>query len=242
MLEPSTNNANNEKKTLRYVLPTIITLGNAIGGLLSIYCSFNGLYREAVLWLFFGFFADTFDGPAARYLNATSKFGAELDSMCDVITFGVAPFVLVFALNNFFIFFGFAYVLCAIIRLARFGTIPSPPYRHLGLASPMAAIWVAAIVGWGPPFPSPVPTIIISIITLASAILMVTERHYHKILAAARLKMRIVDWALWLSTGCLLILWWLCGYYFLYIFIVWLVCAGYAIFLGSPFLKWNVCE
>ncbi len=234
-----------EKSRLRYLPATLLTLGNGIGGLLCILMAFNGLYREAVLWLFFGFFMDTFDGPAARYLNATSQFGAELDSMCDVITFGVAPCALVFSysqgvlLSNIPVYFAFVYIICAVVRLARFGTIPSPPRRHLGLASPMAAIVVAATIGWAPPLPPTASIIFLSVITLASALMMVTERLYHKILAAASKKFRLIDWALWLSTGLLLVLWWLFDYPDFLVIIIWIVCAGYAVFLGAPFLKWD---
>jgi len=203
---------------------------------MSIYASINGKILEAVLWIFFGFFADTFDGPVARRLNATSEFGKELDTLCDVTTFGIAPFVLLLTLNTVYSFF---YVICAVLRLARFTTIPSPPRRHLGLATPMAAIWVAATVGWGISFTSSIFVFMFNSITIIVAILMVSSRHYHKILAAASLKMRIIDWILWLSVGVILLFWWLFAYAELLIFFVWLICAGYVLFLGAPFLKWD---
>jgi len=239
----SSSSATNEGRTLksnfRYILPTIVTLMNAIGGLLAIYAVFNGYYMEGVLWIFFGFFADTFDGPIARHLNATSKFGAELDSLCDVITFGIAPFVVLFAMNRISIFISFIYILCALLRLARFGSVQSPSRRHLGLASPMAAIWVVSSIGLSPFFSPQIADIILSIIVFTASILMISTRHYHKILAAASFKLRIIEWVLWLSTGVILIFWWLFAYDDVFIFIIWLISMGYALFLGAPFLKWD---
>ena len=237
------NNTQNKEKgevlTPIHIIPSSVTLLNGISGLFSIYFSFNGLYFLAILFIFVGFFADTFDGPIARRLNATSKFGAELDSMCDIISFGVAPFMLLLAINPFYVVIAFGYVTCAIIRLARFGAIPSPPYRHLGLASPMAAIWVAASVGISTYFPPTWVIVFIFIITIASTILMVCPREYHKILAASTYRNRVMDWIFWLSTGFILILWPLFNYEFIFIFIVWLVSITYVVFLGAPFLKWN---
>lgn len=233
------NEENREKLTLKHIIPSMITLLNGFSGLLSIYLSVYGNYLAAIFWIFTGFFADTLDGPVARRLNATSKFGAELDSMCDIITFGVAPFMLLFTLNNFYIIIAFGYVLCVIIRLARFGAIPSPPCRHLGLASPMAAIFVASTVGLCIYFHPIIAIIFINIVTIASSILMVSPREYHKILAAASHRNRVLDWALWLSTWVILIIWLIFNYNLYLIIIIWVVSAGYAIFLSAPFLKWD---
>ena len=233
------NDVKGEKLTLKHILPSMVTLLNGFSGLLSIYLSVYGNHLAAIFWIFAGFFADTLDGPIARRLNATSKFGAELDSMCDIITFGVAPFMLLFTLNNFFVFIAFGYVLCAIIRLARFGAIPSPPCRHIGLASPMAAIFVASTIGLSLYFHPTVSMIAIYIITIASSILMVSPREYHKILAGASYRNRVLDWALWLSTGVILILWLIFSYNLYFIIVIWLVSAVYVIFLSDPFLKWD---
>jgi len=222
----------------RHAIPSLVTLLNGIAGLLSIYFSFQGQFLIAILCIFIGFFADTFDGPIARRLNATSKFGAELDSMCDIITFGVAPFMLLLAINPYYVFIAFGYATCVIIRLARFGAISSPPYRHLGLASPMAAILVAASVGISTYFPATGVFVFIFIITIASSVLMVSPREYHKILAASSYRNRVIDWAFWLSTGFILILWWLFIQFIVFIFIIWLVTVAYAAFFGAPFLKW----
>ena len=242
MENPPTSDKMEPNEFARYALATIISLGNAIGGLMAILAAIGGRYFEAVAWIYFGFIADTVDGPVARRLNATSKFGAELDTICDIITFGVAPFVLLFVMNPFYLLLVFPYIFCAIIRLARFGAIESPPGRHLGLASPMAAIWVATTIGWALLLPLPIFNVIISVITLVSAVLMVTKRQYHKIVAASNRKLRIVDWILWLSTGLLVFLWWFFNYLAPLIVIVCVVTTTYAIFLGAPFLKWNAEE
>ena len=228
-----------EELKIIHIFPSTITLLNGFCGLLSIYLSFFGNHLAAVFWIFCGFFADTFDGPVARRLNATSKFGAELDSMCDIITFGVAPFILLFTLNNIYMIIAFIYILCAIVRLARFGAIPSPPCRHLGLASPMAAIFIASSIGLSVFFHPTIAIVAIFIISLSSSILMVSPREYHKILAGARYRNRVMDWGLWLSVGIILILWLIFNYNIYFIFIIWIVTAVYVIFLSAPFLKWD---
>ena len=137
----------NESKNMP-VLPTLMTLGNAICGLAAIglvarVLPIRGLevadaaaHAQKVteaLWgagilIYIGMLFDMLDGQVARALNQTSRFGVQLDSLCDVITFGVAPsfIMLVFALEVDFVhlrvFNGIAglFTLCAVLRLARY--------------------------------------------------------------------------------------------------------------------------
>ena len=77
-------------------IPNIITLANLTCGLLSIIFAFQGNLKMASLCIFAGAFFDFFDGLAARLLNVGGEIGKQLDSMADMVTFGVAPGFILF--------------------------------------------------------------------------------------------------------------------------------------------------
>ncbi len=85
-------------------IPNFITLANLTCGLLSIISAFQGDFKSATLFIFLGVFFDFFDGLTARLLKLNSEFGKQLDSMADIVTFGVAPgfifFHFMFYLDN----------------------------------------------------------------------------------------------------------------------------------------------
>lgn len=97
---------------------------------------------------------DAYDGKLARYLNAMSKIGGELDSFCDVTTFGIAPALLIGGIvsKNYPIMgwvLGFIFVLAAVYRLARFNVMQAegdPHHEYTGLATTGAGGMVAALV------------------------------------------------------------------------------------------------
>ncbi len=113
---------------VRAVLPNLVTLLSLCAGLTSIRMGFEGRYDMAVYAIVIAAVLDGLDGRLARYLRVTSKFGAELDSLSDFLSFGVAPPLLLFVWNFHDInSFGWvAVVLFAIagaLRLARFNTM-----------------------------------------------------------------------------------------------------------------------
>ena len=89
-------------------IPNLITLANLTCGLFAITFSFQGNLINASILIFLGAFFDFLDGFFARILNATKEFGKQLDSMADMVTFGVAPgflfFHFIFYLDNDIIF------------------------------------------------------------------------------------------------------------------------------------------
>ncbi|HEV8549026.1 MAG TPA: CDP-diacylglycerol--serine O-phosphatidyltransferase [Polyangiaceae bacterium] len=143
------------RKTL-FVLPNLITLG-------SVFCGFNAIrlvardrpgdddvYRAAVL-LIFAMLFDLMDGRVARMTKTQSAFGLQIDSLADVISFGVAPAMLVYKWVLYRLpvpglLVSFMYVAAAAVRLARFNVlasnaegVPSKPGRHIiGLPTPPA--------------------------------------------------------------------------------------------------------
>ncbi|MGY8950692.1 MAG: CDP-alcohol phosphatidyltransferase family protein, partial [Flavobacteriales bacterium] len=79
-------------------IPNLITLGNLTCGLLSILFAFEGNLALAGALIFYGAILDFFDGFAARLLKVNSEIGKQLDSMADMVTFGVAPGILMYQL------------------------------------------------------------------------------------------------------------------------------------------------
>src|SRR5947207_10993482 len=167
-----------------YALPTFFTAGNIFLGYLSVIQSFQGAmlasgtgvgaephFEMAAKCIGLAVFLDGLDGRIARMTNTTSDFGREMDSLADVISFGMAPAVLAFAWGVQFIdvasgawrakifnagyFIAFLFLLCGACRLARFNIqknpIPKNPGRpdrkyFVGLPIPAAAALVAAVV------------------------------------------------------------------------------------------------
>ncbi|QNK89142.1 CDP-diacylglycerol--serine O-phosphatidyltransferase [Sporosarcina sp. resist] len=126
-------------------IPSMITIGNFICGILAI-CSlfFHDIYAAA-FFIFVGMFLDFFDGMVARKLNAVSDIGKELDSFADLITFGVAPSMLAYSVTLHNIpFIGIlctlAYSICGVIRLARFNVHQSKSPTFIGMPIPFAGI------------------------------------------------------------------------------------------------------
>ncbi|MGH7630557.1 MAG: CDP-diacylglycerol--serine O-phosphatidyltransferase [Gemmatimonadales bacterium] len=135
------------------VMPSAFTLGNLFFGFWSIVYAFNGNYRWAGWFIVFAAILDMLDGRVARLSGTNSRFGAELDSLVDVISFGVAPALLVYFLD-FAAAGRFAWVLCYIyvvgtaLRLARYNVLAasgakSNPGWFTGMPSPAAGCTLA---------------------------------------------------------------------------------------------------
>lgn len=168
-----------------YALPTLFTSANVFFGFLAITKTIEGTlkatqqgnvaipeYALAAQLIGVAVAADGLDGRIARMTNTVSDFGRELDSLADVITFGIAPAVLAFCWGFYFIshnidgvmrdqilqggyFLSFVYLLCGAARLARFNVVTNPipknpgrPDRKyfVGLPIPAAAAFIASIV------------------------------------------------------------------------------------------------
>ncbi|KAA1258328.1 CDP-alcohol phosphatidyltransferase [Rubripirellula obstinata] len=144
------------------VLPTLLTLGNGACGLAAIAVAMSvnldwpleTKMMVAGLLIFGGMLFDALDGSAARMTGQESEFGAQLDSLCDAITFGTAPAVLVWRFNSGGFLplkltwaIGTLFALCVLIRLARFNVETDEDDSHEGfegLPSPAAAGTIAA--------------------------------------------------------------------------------------------------
>lgn len=90
---------------MRKHIPNIITLLNLFSGTIAITHAFNGNFSGVVIWVFIAAIFDFFDGMAARLLKAYSPLGKELDSLADVVSFGVAPATALYILmRDYFIY------------------------------------------------------------------------------------------------------------------------------------------
>ena len=183
-----------------FVVPTALSVLNIFFGFRSIIYSTRAMeaiavgraeaaadfFETACLSLLFAAIFDTFDGLVARSLGATSEFGKEYDSLADVVTFGAAPAVLVYAwgLHVFEKLGGgiaFLFLAAVSLRLARFNVMTGKTdYRYfVGLPSPAGALTLASMIFYAP---APVTdrrfATIVMIVTIAAAFAMVSPIRY----------------------------------------------------------------
>ena len=136
-----------------YLLPSMFTVGNMFCGWACIVYAMRGDFATAAPFVAFAMILDTLDGRIARLTGATSDFGVEFDSLADVISFGIAPAVLVFTwgldpVGRVGWAVGFLYVTATAMRLARFNIQGKGSDKRcfVGLPSPAAAGVLAATV------------------------------------------------------------------------------------------------
>lgn len=120
------------------VLPNFFTIGNLFLGIVSLILAFNGKWKYAAIMVIIGMLFDGLDGRIARMLNAQSAFGKELDSLADIVTFGVAPaFVMYVAVLFEYGILGWVltavFPACGALRLARFNIRQSAAGYFVGL-------------------------------------------------------------------------------------------------------------
>lgn len=136
-----------------YLIPSLFTTGNLICGFFSIISTFNEQYLQAAIFIILAHLLDGLDGFVARLTKTTSQFGIEFDSLADLVSFGLAPAILVYywALVPWGTWGWLAaclYVVCGALRLARFnvqiGSVEKTYF--VGLPIPGAGEMVAAIV------------------------------------------------------------------------------------------------
>ncbi|MBE0577478.1 MAG: CDP-diacylglycerol--serine O-phosphatidyltransferase [Desulfuromonadales bacterium] len=171
-----------------YLLPNLVTTGGLFAGFYGIVATMNGDYKLAAWFILISAVFDALDGKVARLTGTTSRFGVEYDSLVDLVSFGVAPGLLMYswALQPFGKFgwlAAFLYVVCGALRLARFNiqvnTVESR--RFVGLPIPAAAGMVASCVllfyylgGTGT-----IKKISILLLIYVLAYLMVSNHSYH---------------------------------------------------------------
>ncbi len=136
-----------------YLLPNLFTTAALFAGFYAIVQAMNGKYEHAAVAIFIAMVMDGLDGRVARMTNTQSNFGAEYDSLSDMVSFGVAPALVLYVwalkpMGKLGWIAAFIYCACAALRLARFNTNSDAAEKRFfqGLPSPAAAALLAGLV------------------------------------------------------------------------------------------------
>ncbi|MCC6345808.1 MAG: CDP-diacylglycerol--serine O-phosphatidyltransferase [Nitrospirales bacterium] len=171
-----------------YLLPNTITLCGMFAGFFAIISALNGHYLHAAWAIILANIFDGLDGWIARLTNTSTRFGIELDSLSDVVAFGVAPSILLYKWA--LLPFGrlgwaaaFLFVACGALRLARFNIQTGAPgsKSFKGMPIPGAATVLASVVIFHYEFQTGVPekNVFFPALTILLALLMVSTLRYH---------------------------------------------------------------
>lgn len=179
---------NGEKVRRRgvYLLPNLFTTAALFAGFYAIVAAMHGSFESAAIAIFVAMILDGLDGRVARLTNTSSAFGEQYDSLSDMVSFGLAPALVIFSwslhdLGKLGWAAAFIYAACAALRLARFNTqIGIVDKKHfVGLASPAAAAIIASIVWvWHSSSPAEWAAIPAALITALVGLLMVSNFRY----------------------------------------------------------------
>ena len=174
-----------------FLLPNLLTTASLFSGFYSIISAIQGDFISAGMAIFAAQIFDGLDGRVARLTNSQSKFGAQYDSLCDVVSFGLAPAISIFlwglnSLGQAGWIFSFLYVAASALRLARFNTnFGSEDAYFKGLPSPVAGatlayyVWAMSSVGMQGEALGVFLTVISACLTGLLAILMVINIPYY---------------------------------------------------------------
>lgn len=153
VIEESIEDGKKVRRKGIYLLPNLFTTSALFAGFFAVVAGINGDFTTAAIAIFIAMVLDGLDGRVARLTNTQSSFGAEYDSLSDMLSFGVAPALVAFTwilqdIGKTGWVVAFLYVACAALRLARFNVqIGSVDKKwFIGLPSPSAAALVAACV------------------------------------------------------------------------------------------------
>ncbi|WJG08399.1 CDP-diacylglycerol--serine O-phosphatidyltransferase [Aliiglaciecola sp. LCG003] len=171
-----------------YLLPNLLTTAGLFSGFYAVVASMNGRFEAAAVAIFIAMIFDGLDGRVARMTNTQSEFGAEYDSMADMVSFGMAPALVAYNwgladLGKIGWLAAFIYVAGAALRLARFNTQLGVADKRFfqGLASPAAAALVAGLVWVGEEYGlrGSDNGIIVALVTGLAGLLMVSNFKYN---------------------------------------------------------------
>ena len=167
-----------------YLLPNLFTIGSFFAGFFAIISSLSGSYDNAAIAIFIAMIMDGLDGRVARLTNTMTSFGAELDSLADMVSFAVAPAFLAYTwtlstLGKFGWLSAFIYMVAVALRLARFNTqLGNSDKRYFqGIPCPAAAAVVTSLIWICYDFEivSKLSAIVLAIIMICTGVLMVSN-------------------------------------------------------------------
>ncbi|MGM0906822.1 MAG: CDP-diacylglycerol--serine O-phosphatidyltransferase [Pseudomonadota bacterium] len=171
-----------------YLLPNLFTTAGLFSGFYAIVASMNDRFIEAAVAIFIAMVFDGLDGRVARMTNTESDFGAEFDSMADIVSFGMAPALVMYNyaladLGKIGWLAAFIFVAGGALRLARFNTNLGSSDKNFfqGLAIPSAAAIVAGLVWVGSEYGVEGSDMggFAAVVTICAGLLMVTNFRYH---------------------------------------------------------------
>lgn len=172
-----------------YLLPNLLTTAALFAGFYAIIAAINGRFEGAAIAILAAMIMDGMDGRIARITNTQTDFGVQYDSLSDLISFGLAPALLIhqwslFNLGKLGWSAAFIYTAAAALRLARFNTqagIADKRYFQ-GLASPPAAALIAGMAWLGSSYGIPGDGAVVAVtlpVTVLTGVLMVSNIRYH---------------------------------------------------------------
>jgi CDP-diacylglycerol--serine O-phosphatidyltransferase len=174
-----------KRANLIYILPNLFTASSIFVGVISIVEASKGHFILASWLVLLALIFDGLDGRVARMTNTTSQFGVEFDSLADIISFGIAPAMLLYffvghEFGRFGILVSALYVIFGAIRLARFNitTSHNDPNVFIGLPIPTAAIFLSMWVLLFHKYTLEGYSIILLFLALGVAVLMVSNFRY----------------------------------------------------------------
>jgi CDP-diacylglycerol--serine O-phosphatidyltransferase len=173
-----------------YILPNTLTLCGMFAGFFAILSAINGNFLNAAWAIVVANIFDGLDGWIARLTNTTTRFGIELDSLSDLVAFGVAPSIMMYKWS--LVHFGrlgwavaFLFVACGALRLARFNVQTGAPGSKAfkGMPIPAAATVLASVVIFYYEFWTGMPekSVLYPVLTILLSLLMVSTLRYHGI-------------------------------------------------------------
>ena len=187
--KPDTSEASRRRRAGIYLLPNLFTTGALFAGYYGIVAAINSRFEAAAIAVFVAMILDGIDGRIARLTNTQSEFGAQYDSLSDVVSFGLAPSIIVYewalyGLGKLGWLAAFMYTAGAALRLARFNSQSenSDDRFFQGLPSPAAAAVIGATVWLSQSFITPNTTGVAlgtMLITIFMALLMVSNLPYY---------------------------------------------------------------
>lgn len=168
-----------------YLLPNLLTTSAIFAGFYSVVAAMKGYFDTAAIAIFIAMVADGLDGRVARLTNTQSPFGAQYDSLSDMVAFAVAPALLVYSWSTIHLgkigwLAAFLYTAATALRLARFNTQVVDKSYFQGLACPSAAGIIASLVWMGSNYgiEGSAVAIPIAVLTVLVAALMVSSIRY----------------------------------------------------------------
>lgn len=171
-----------------YLLPNLFTLMALFSGFYAIIAAIKGHFDQAGIAIFVAMVMDTLDGRVARLTHTQTPFGAELDSLSDMVSFGIAPALIVYiwglgALGKLGWLVAFIFAACGALRLARFNIQPADADKRFfkGLPIPAGAsvivsmAWIFNVFG----LESTAMRILVAVLTIITGLLMVSNLRYY---------------------------------------------------------------